>query len=219
MYILSPMSNCASPEKRDRIAPITQQTEADCLGYAWFCSAGDNDIVPHHWLRGLEITPEANSVDHRASEEYKAFRAAVARECLLSRPSDLGFWRPMDIGFASRDGGLNLATIAQGRARYAVVHELGFDADRRGVVKAALTNLADQALDTPTVLSFWPLARDEGDEGDGGSALVFSVFDDKAAAETFESARTSCVWEQIVSLCKSRRRTTWIESGIGFIGR
>ncbi|KAK7227853.1 hypothetical protein V2G26_000023 [Clonostachys chloroleuca] len=225
MYILSPMSNCASLEKRDRflehiakIAPITQRTEVDCLGYAWFRSAGDNNVVPHHWLRGLEIyrTPQANWVDHRASDEYKAFRAAVAGESLLSRPSDLRFWGPMGIGYASREGGLDLTVRAQGRIRYAVVHELEFDADCRGVVKAALTSLADRAIDTPAVLTFWPLGREEGDEG---SVLVFSVFDDKGAAETFESAPNSCVWQQITGLCKSQRRTTWIESGIGFIGR
>ncbi|CAG9981760.1 unnamed protein product [Clonostachys byssicola] len=217
------MSNCASLEKRDRflehiakIAPITQRTEVDCLGYAWFRSAGDNDVVPHHWLRGLEITPQANSVDHRASEEYKAFRAAVAGECLLSRPSDLRFWRPMGIGYDSREGGLDLAVRAQDRPRYAVVHELEFDADCRGVVKATLARLAGQALETPAVLSFWPLGREEED---GGSTLVFSLFYDKEAAETFESAPNSCVWQKIAGLCKSQRRTTWIECGIGFIGR
>ncbi|OJJ07667.1 hypothetical protein ASPVEDRAFT_155461 [Aspergillus versicolor CBS 583.65] len=111
MYIIAPLSNCASPPKRDRfleyiskIAPITHTHEPKCHAYAWFRSAEDNDAVPHHWVRGFEVYEdiEANTVTHRASTEYKAFRAAVAEEGLLARPSDLRYWRPLS-GFLTRN--------------------------------------------------------------------------------------------------------------------
>lgn len=38
-----------------KIAPVTLETEKQCAAYAWFRSAEDNDVVPHHWLRGLEV--------------------------------------------------------------------------------------------------------------------------------------------------------------------
>lgn len=37
-----------------KIGPFTHQNELRCHAYAWFRNAGDNDGVPHHWVRGLE---------------------------------------------------------------------------------------------------------------------------------------------------------------------
>jgi hypothetical protein len=83
MYIVSPLSRCASVEKRDRvcsvcssdddtiritlskffsyiadIAPVTYNNEPDCIGYAWFRSTNDNDTIPLHWCRGFEVYVE-----------------------------------------------------------------------------------------------------------------------------------------------------------------
>lgn len=79
MYIIAPLSSCASAPKRDRvrqatiqslmmkiitkqfleyiskIAAVTHAREPKCPAYAWFRSAEDNDAVPHHWVRGLEV--------------------------------------------------------------------------------------------------------------------------------------------------------------------
>jgi len=38
-----------------QIALIALATEPNCYGYAWFLSAGDNDVVEGHWLRGFEV--------------------------------------------------------------------------------------------------------------------------------------------------------------------
>lgn len=86
MYIVSPLSRCASREKQDRvcrelivswkgryeetltalpkflsyltdIATVTYESEPHCFGYAWFRSTGHNEGVPVHWCRGLEVYP------------------------------------------------------------------------------------------------------------------------------------------------------------------
>ncbi|TLD08003.1 Dimeric alpha-beta barrel, partial [Venturia nashicola] len=61
MYIVSPLSRCASAEKRDvffdhiaRIAPVAYEDEPGCVGYAWFRSTKENDTIPLHWCRGFE---------------------------------------------------------------------------------------------------------------------------------------------------------------------
>lgn len=80
MYIVSPLSRCASAEKRDvvcstfihdhvecetdiakffdhiaRIAPVAYEDEPGCVGYAWFRSTKENDTIPLHWCRGFEV--------------------------------------------------------------------------------------------------------------------------------------------------------------------
>jgi hypothetical protein len=40
----------------EKIAAVTLGTEPNCHAYAWFLSAGDNDAVPSHWLRGFEVS-------------------------------------------------------------------------------------------------------------------------------------------------------------------
>lgn len=37
------------------IAKVTYATEPNTLAYAWFYSAGDNDNVPDHLVRGFEV--------------------------------------------------------------------------------------------------------------------------------------------------------------------
>ncbi|KAH7030582.1 uncharacterized protein B0I36DRAFT_362419 [Microdochium trichocladiopsis] len=124
MFVISPMSNIGSLEKRDiflqhisDIADTTIATELDVLAYAWFCSADDNTAVPRQWVRGFEVykTLESSTVQHRSSDAYKRFRAAVGSESLLDRPSDLRYMRPLDIGFLTRPG---VATIYQGQKHY-----------------------------------------------------------------------------------------------------
>ncbi|SPO06781.1 uncharacterized protein DNG_09475 [Cephalotrichum gorgonifer] len=222
------MSNCGSPQKRDRflaylskIAPVTLETEIQCPAYAWFRSAEDNDTVPHHWLRGFEVyeTPEANTVTHRASAPYKAFRAAVREESLLERPSDLSFWRPTGVGFLGRPGTINLMK-EEGTGpglQYAVVHELVPAAGMKGQALAELRKVADLAENSPSAASFWVLHRGDGDKD--GSLYVFGLFTTRMVAEKFETGESRGVWERLEDMCESTRRTTWVECGIGFIGR
>ncbi|KAL5340961.1 hypothetical protein BJX70DRAFT_396342 [Aspergillus crustosus] len=242
MYIISPLSNCVSPEKRNRfldyiskIAPVTLAHEPKCRAYAWFRSAEDNDTVPHHWLRGFEVqvihiihssTPryediEANTITHRASDEYKAFRGAVGEEGLLARPSDLRYWRPSGVGFLTRaDSATNTANFIsradiEGARQYIVVDEL---TPRPGQVESILRQLGELAevaeRETLTqVLSFWVLRRED-------DLLVFSRYEDKDAFTGFSGQSTVVrAWEATSALLDSQRRTTWIESGIGFLDR
>ena len=37
------------------IAPVTYENEKDCIGYAWFRAAEDNESLPAHWCRGFEV--------------------------------------------------------------------------------------------------------------------------------------------------------------------
>ncbi|KAL4876150.1 hypothetical protein BJY04DRAFT_223373 [Aspergillus karnatakaensis] len=236
MYIIAPLSNCASPEKRDRfleyiskIAPVTLANEPKCHAYAWFRSAEDSDTVPHHWLRGFEVYEdiEANTVAHRASSEYKAFRAAVGEEGLLARPSDLRYWRPSGVGFLSREGDAGDSTtvnfmernnrlpVAEAR-QYIVVDELTPQAGKKEAVLQQLAGLAEEAEEEPRVLNFWVLHRGIGEEDEG--LLVFSRYKDRNAGTTFMEGTVEA-WKTTSTFLEGERRTTWVESGIGFLNR
>lgn len=169
------------------------------------------------WIDRYE-TPEANTITHRASEPYKTFRAAVAEQKLLERPSDLRFWRPTEIGFLSRPGTASLMKANAGSdTRYAVANELTPRPGNKGHALGELQRVAGLAADTPSTVSFWVLDRGEGDEDE--SLYVFSLFESKADAEGFEGGEAGKIWKRLDDICESRRRTTWLECGIGFIGR
>ncbi|KAL4866029.1 hypothetical protein BDV12DRAFT_210756 [Aspergillus spectabilis] len=236
MYIIAPLSNCASPDKRDqfleyisKIAPVTHAHEPKCRAYAWFRSAGDNDTVPHHWVRGLEVYDdvEANTITHRASTEYKAFRTAVSEKALLARPSDLRYWRPSPVGFLTRGGGGpdtanfmvrgSRATLG-GARQYIVVDELTPQAGQRESVLQQLEELAREAQREARVLSFWALHRGDGEADEG--LLVFARYKDKDAWAAFMGRSTvTGVWKATAGLLEGQVRTTWVECGLGFLSR
>ncbi|KAL2067202.1 hypothetical protein VTL71DRAFT_1626 [Oculimacula yallundae] len=249
MYIVSPLSQCASLEKRDkvrslptilwqnsnsgpqflehiaRIAPVTLATEPDCLGYAWFLSAGDNNVVPSHWLRGFEVyeSIEANQVAHRASDEYKAFQKAVGEEGLLARPSDLRFWRPAGIGFLTKKD--QVVFSDQGGSvgkQYIITDELTPRHGSKGELLDILSGIAEAALNDESALSFWVQDRIGTDtgvllEGIEDTLYLFLRCRDQASAEVFWG---KTVASKLANLeFENRRTTTWIDSGIGFLGR
>ncbi|KAL2833754.1 hypothetical protein BDW59DRAFT_156556 [Aspergillus cavernicola] len=197
MFVIVPLSNCASPAKRDRflnfiskIARVTQRNEPKCHAYAWFRSAEDTDTVPHHWVRGLEVYEdiEANSESHRASAEYIAFRAAVAEEGLLERPSDLRFWRPASLGFLTHENvgrdsmDFMLRDNKQSRARalqYVVVDELTPRAGEKTLVLEQLGVLVKEAEGIDKVLSFWVLHRGDGELDGGVCSYCIDTFQGK----------------------------------------
>lgn len=154
---------------------------------------------------------------HRASAPYKAFRAAVGAEGLLERPSDLRFWRPTGIGFLGRPDTVNLMKeVTDPHCQYAVVTEL---TPGQGMKSQALTELrkvADLAENTASVASFLVLHR--GDDDADESIYVFSLFNTKLEAKTFEDGEAGEVWRGLEKICKSRI-TTWVACGIGFIRR
>ncbi|KAH8897877.1 hypothetical protein GQ53DRAFT_837637 [Thozetella sp. PMI_491] len=232
MYIISPMSNCGSPQKRDRflqlltaVAETTAANEPDVAAYAWFRSAEDNDEVPHHWVRGFEVYThlEASSKTHRESEAYRNFRSACGSEALLDRPSDLRYLEPLDIGFLSRK---NEPITLQGRqpgnsaAGYVVMEVLRPKSECRDQLISCLRELASvvEAL-KGTVTSFWVLGYRV--EDNDSAVLVFQRFGSK---ELYESQyltlpKVKDAMEPINGLVEWQQRTTWRDGSIGFIGR
>ncbi|KAJ5772468.1 hypothetical protein N7520_002997 [Penicillium odoratum] len=226
MFIISPLSRCASPSKRDifldhitKIASVTNDNEPNCHAYAWFKSAEDNDSVPHHWLRGFEVynDVEANTITHRASAEYKAFRVAVGEDKLLEQPSDLRFWRPINIGFLTRNQSMKFMDNSTTGGHYVVVDELMSEVGKLELIMEHLRGMALEAEKLEQILSFWVLRRD--DEKDP-AFLVFSCYLDKEAWVTFNGqTEVDEAWRAAHESSKEQRRTTWIESGLGFLGR
>ena len=166
---------------------------------------------------------------HRASAEYKAFRAGAGAEGLLERPSDLRFWRPSSVGFLTRDdddgsrGPVNFmdrgrhASPSSGTRQYIVVDELMPRPGRKDQILKQLHGLAREAKRRDQVLSFWVLHREDGE-----GLLVFARYEDKDEWARFECrdavpAMWKGVYESVVD--EGQRRTTWIESGLGFLGR
>jgi quinol monooxygenase YgiN len=165
---------------------------------------------------------EANTITHRASAEYKAFRAAGGAEGLLERPSDLRFWRPSSIGFLKRSSHGHGSDIFQERhhdlgPQYIVVDEITPRSTCKDAVLERLNRMANVAEKDESVLSFWVLHR--GDEEQDQNILVFSRYRDKSAWAQFCSHKTASAWEDVHSLSDEQRTTTWVESGLGFLGR
>lgn len=141
----------------------------------------------------------------------------MGEEGLLERPSDLRYWKPTDIGFVIRpgiEGQMKVPPVGEGR--YLIVNELGPNVSSKGQVMAQMRELATLAGDSRSVVSFLVLDRGEGDADE--SVYVFSLFEDKATAKEWENAGSG-IWSDLEAICLRRRRTTWRECGIGFIGR
>lgn len=133
------------------IAETTLDNEPQTTTYAWFAHAGDNDVVPAHWVRGFEMhvqthpcppsiarlinatpryeTIEASAQVHRSSAAYKEMRRVAAAEGLFERPSDLRYLEPLPDGFLHREGvGQSVFQASRAAVRvkgaYMVVEEL-----------------------------------------------------------------------------------------------
>lgn len=168
---------------------------------------------------------DASHVEHRASDEYKAFRKAVGEEGLLAKPSDLQFWHPTDIGFLTKGAAAKFPAESNGyEPQYIITDEFKSTSENRGQVLGTLKGIATVAENDEAVLSFWVLSRVGLDgvvssEVDGDSIYVFMRFASRGTSKPFCEERTASEWKQLKPLCVDRRRTTWVESGIGFLGR
>lgn len=167
---------------------------------------------------------EANTVTHRSSTEYKAFRAAVGEEGLLERPSDLRFWKPSTVGYLTRSNEDDSSTnfIARGSGalcesqQYIAIDELTPRPGQKDECLNQMRSLVALAERQILVLSFWVLHRGDNDD----NLLVFARYDNKDAATRFCNRKDiSGIREAIASLTEQQRTTTWVESGLGFIGR
>ncbi|KAJ1333120.1 (4S)-4-hydroxy-5-phosphonooxypentane-2,3-dione isomerase [Microdochium nivale] len=231
MFILNPMSNIGSLAKRDiflshisEIANVTITTEHDVLAYAWFRSAEDNDLVPHQWVCGLEVykTMEASTVTHRSSAAYKNFREAVGAENLLDKSSDLRYRQPLDFGFLI-PAGAN-ATVYQDQpktAAYIVLEFLQPAPGRRGELLDLLRDTAStmQNIGQDVVQSFWPTELVEAQDDE--MVVIFQRYTSKQAYEdtVLGSEEIKAYREKWQEICSQQQRTTWVDSGLGFIGR
>ena len=88
---------------------------------------------------------------------------------------------------------------------------------RKDQILKQLHGLAREAKRRDQVLSFWVLHREDGE-----GLLVFARYEDKDEWARFECrdavpAMWKGVYESVVD--EGQRRTTWIESGLGFLGR
>lgn len=170
-------------------------------------------------MRGFEVydTVEANQVAHRASDEYKAFRKAVADESLLESTSDLRFWRPTGAGFLTRDD-KSISFRGDEGPQHVVIDQFTPAQGAKDDALAVLRRLAGAAADNEHVRSFWVL--DRGDDGDDG-LYVFACYESKDAWSTFEASDVQRLWGEVKASSRSEdwMRTTWRASGIGFIGR
>jgi hypothetical protein len=168
---------------------------------------------------------DASHIEHRASDEYKTFRKAVGEEGLLGKPSDLQFWHPTSIGFINKGTPKTFSVrSADSRPQYIVTEEFKAEKGQKERIFERLRNMAAVAWKDEGVLAFWVLGRVGPDgtvvpEVDEDSLYVFLLCKDREASTGFCESGTRADWEGIRQLSLDRRRTTWVESGIGFIGR
>lgn len=168
---------------------------------------------------------EANTQTHSASTEYKTFRAAIGAEELLEYPSDLRFWRPF-IGFMKRKGNdpeadqffAHNQSLSGETCQYIVVDELLPKPRYKGSLLRSVSELAQRAEQNQNILSFWVL-KHEDEDGDPG-LLVFARYVNRCAWTEFEEPEeVSAAWKEAKYSCQWPRRTVWVDSGIGFLGR
>jgi quinol monooxygenase YgiN len=169
---------------------------------------------------------DASHIEHRASEEYKAFREACGREELLVRPSDLQFWHPAGVGFINKGTPAAFPEKAAGsELQYIITDEFKANTGEKMAILERLANIAAIARKNEAVLSFWVLGRvrDDGSvvpEVDEDSLYLFLRCENKDTSDiVYEKEETLADWEDISLRCVNRRKTTWVESGIGFLGR
>lgn len=141
----------------------------------------------------------------------------MADEKLLDRGSDLRFWRPTGVGFMRRSPVANVMSNGSSETcQYLIRNDLKPRSSMKQDVLSHLEVLAHLAMDG-TATTFWALHR--GDDYQDESLLVLSLFANKSQAKAFETGAAGDVWRDVESKCSSRKRTTWLECGIGFVGR
>ncbi|CAK7235443.1 hypothetical protein SBRCBS47491_009295 [Sporothrix bragantina] len=189
MYVISPMSNCASVPACDRrtwelelyLELYLERNRKLALPLAL---ALTDDTQRYEDLPALTET-------HRESAEYKAMRAAAAAEALLDRPSDLRFLQPTGTGFMNRKAPAHNSRTPE--SEYVVIDELkpkpaadgGNDKAPRDQLLAALKQIADDIEKSPLhdeVLTFWVL--EYRPEYNDEALLVFARFVSKQAYES-----------------------------------
>lgn len=112
---------------------------------------------------------------------------------------------------------MNFITAQVPGSQYIVVDELTPEPGNKNGALEKLRYLSREAEKSVQVLSFWVLQR--GDEENDDSLLVFARYGNKHEWSAFEDVSSAETWKAVYRLCSEKRRTTWIDSGLGFLGR
>lgn len=143
---------------------------------------------------------------------------------LLERPSDLRFWYPSGIGFLAKEKGDVFQRGEEGgKVQYLVTDEFVVRSGAKEEVYSQLRAVAGVAEDAADVLTFWVQDRYGKNGSSDGGGGVYEVYvlircSKREAFETFWK-QIQTAWDQISQLVEDRRRTNWVESGIGFLSR
>jgi hypothetical protein len=186
-------------------------------------------------VRGFEVYEDEAALAevHRSSAPYKAMRESVGTNELLQKPTDLRFLQPTGVGFMCRESPTGASLLFQdvlphilrnsdGKLpgeHYVVVYEMQplSKAEKDQAVEI-VREIADKIISEAKTawLSFWLLEYkpEYGDEG----LKLFTMFRDKESFEKEQHIFTD-IQRKTKSLTSSARTTTWLQSGIGFIGR
>lgn len=145
---------------------------------------------------------------------------------LLERPSDLRFWRSGGIGFLSKEkNDVFQQDEERCELQYLLTDEFVASSEEgaKEQLYSHLRALADSAKNQADVLTFWVLDRGGDYERYAGAEDADAVYvlircRTENAFETF-CRRHQGTWEQISQYAEERRRTSWVEAGIGFFAR
>jgi hypothetical protein len=147
----------------------------------------------------------------------------VGEEGLLVRPSDLRFWHPTGIGFLTKHVHERfLQRESRSSVQYLVTNEFIPKAGMRGEVFDVLRTIATAAQEDDSVLTFWVQDRFEVSAesvGNSDDETVYVLLRCRDRSRFDEFVARTAEWKTIGHMSEARRTTTWIDSGIGFIGR
>lgn len=102
--------------------------------------------------------------------------------------------------------------------QYIVVDELLPMPGYKDSLLKSISVLVQRADQNQNILSFWVLKHEDKDEDEG--LLVFARYVNRRAWTEFEELEEiSAAWKEANYSCQWPRRTIWVDSGIGFLGR
>lgn len=102
--------------------------------------------------------------------------------------------------------------------QYIVVDELLPKPRYQGSLLDSVSKLAQRAEQNQDILTFWVLKHEDKDE-DPGLLVIARYVNRRAWIDFDEREEISAAWKVANYSSQWPRRTVWVESGIGFLGR
>jgi hypothetical protein len=149
----------------------------------------------------------------------------VIEQELLTKPSDLRFWHPTGIGFLTKETQeIFKPQTSTAKLQYLATDEFVAKPGETAKVLHYLRKAAAIAQKDDSVLTFWVQDRVGSSNGraervDNDKLGILVRCRHKQAFDAFLKTTKAVAWDPIAQLSDERRTTTWVESGIGFIGR